>query len=174
MNADGNDGLVKGKCSQRKESSPLNDKRKSLVLVNHFKTVPVKAFTAKDNSKNLIDMLSTCYGAAGNRWANFVAVDFYKKCQGGGAFEATDKLNWRLMCGCDDLHACAVSLFTNLLVIWFNCGTFIMFNMLYQLYMNLCIKLLETIGIYKLIDTPMLKNMNVVYMNALLSYVRKS
>lgn len=23
-------------------------------------------------------MLKTCYGAAGNRWANFVAVDYYK------------------------------------------------------------------------------------------------
>ncbi|CAL0315252.1 unnamed protein product [Lupinus luteus] len=103
----GNGGMVKGKCSQRKESSPLNDKTKSLVLVNHFKTIPLKAFTAKDNSEKLIDMLSTCYDAAGNRWANFVAVNFYKRCQGGGAFEATDKLNGRLMCGSDDLLACA-------------------------------------------------------------------
>lgn len=23
-------------------------------------------------------MLQTCFGAAGNRWANFVAVDYYK------------------------------------------------------------------------------------------------
>ncbi|KAF1863874.1 hypothetical protein Lal_00030996 [Lupinus albus] len=104
----GNDGEVKGKCSQRQESSPLNDKTKSLVLVNHFRTVPVKALAAKDNSHDLIDMLSTCYGAAGNRWANFVAVDFYKRCQGGGPFEATDKLNGRLICGCDDLQACSL------------------------------------------------------------------
>ncbi|CAL0315249.1 unnamed protein product [Lupinus luteus] len=103
----GSDGLVKAKCTNRKESSTLNDERKSLVLVNHFRTIPVKALAAKSNSQDLIDMLSTCYGAAGNRWANFVAVDFYKTCQGGGAFEATDKLNGRLMCGCDDLQDCA-------------------------------------------------------------------
>ncbi|CAL0315250.1 unnamed protein product [Lupinus luteus] len=110
----GHGGLVKGQCSQRKESSPLNDKTKSLVLVNHFQTVSLKAFTAKGNSKDIMDMLSTCYDAAGNRWANFVAVDFYKRCQGGGAFEAIDKLNGRLMCGSDELQACAVSLFTSL------------------------------------------------------------
>ncbi|KAF1863731.1 hypothetical protein Lal_00030821 [Lupinus albus] len=108
MNADGNGGLVKGRCSQRKESKPLNDKTKSLILVNHFRTVPVRALTFNSNSQDLIDMLSTCYSAAGNRWANFVAVNFYKRCHGGGPFEATDKLNGRLICGCDDLQACAL------------------------------------------------------------------
>ncbi|KAE9595677.1 putative PLC-like phosphodiesterase, TIM beta/alpha-barrel domain-containing protein [Lupinus albus] len=132
----GNGGLVKGRCSQRKESKPLNDKTKSLILVNHFRTVPVRALTFNSNSQDLIDMLSTCYSAAGNRWANFVAVNFYKRCHGGGPFEATDKLNGRLICGCDDLQACAVSLFT-LLVTWFNCCTFTMFHMPYQLYLNL-------------------------------------
>ena len=48
------------------------------MLVNYFRTAPFKPVTCEDNSGGLIDMLHTCYGAAGNRWANFVAVDFYK------------------------------------------------------------------------------------------------
>ncbi|GER49290.1 PLC-like phosphodiesterases superfamily protein [Striga asiatica] len=48
------------------------------------------------NSGNLDDMLETCYAAAGNRWANFVAVDFYKRSEGGGTFKATDMLNGEL------------------------------------------------------------------------------
>lgn len=48
------------------------------MLVNYFRTAPLKPITCEDNSGGLIDMLQTCYGAAGNRWANFVAVDFYK------------------------------------------------------------------------------------------------
>ena len=67
-----------GSCPNRAESSPLDDKSKSLVLVNYFRTTPFKPITCAENSGGLIDMLKTCYGAAGNRWANFVAVDYYK------------------------------------------------------------------------------------------------
>ena len=67
-----------GSCSNRGESSPLNDKTKSLVLVNYFSSVPIKQLSCQFNSDDLTSMLNTCYGAAGNRWANFVAVDFYK------------------------------------------------------------------------------------------------
>lgn len=75
---DGDDGIRRGNCTNRGESSALNDKTKSLVLVNYFMTTPLKVPTCELNSKTLIDMLNTCHGAAGNRWANFVAVNFYK------------------------------------------------------------------------------------------------
>ncbi|XP_011099035.1 PI-PLC X domain-containing protein At5g67130-like [Sesamum indicum] len=103
----GDDGMKAGECSNRGESSALNDKSKSLVLVNYFRSVPVKALACVQNSGDLLDMLQTCYGAAGNRWANFVAVDFYKRSEGGGTFEATDMLNGELLCGCKDVHSCA-------------------------------------------------------------------
>lgn len=67
-----------GRCPNRGESSPLNDKSKSLVLVNFFGSIPLKDLSCEDNSADLINMLNTCSGAAGNRWANFVAVDYYK------------------------------------------------------------------------------------------------
>ncbi|OAY77956.1 PI-PLC X domain-containing protein [Ananas comosus] len=54
------------------------------------------------NSMGLVDMLNTCYIASGHRWANFVAVNYYKRSDGGGAFQATDMLNGRLLCGCQD------------------------------------------------------------------------
>lgn len=104
----GSKGMEPGECPKRNESSPLNDHTKSLVLVNHFKTVPVKLTACEHNSGELIDMLRTCYAAAGNRWANFVAVDFYKRSAGGGAFQAVDTLNGELLCGSNDIHACAV------------------------------------------------------------------
>ncbi|XP_004491886.1 PI-PLC X domain-containing protein At5g67130 isoform X5 [Cicer arietinum] len=102
----GDDGMKEGNCSNRAESDTLNDKTKSLVLVNYFRSNPFKQLSCKDNAGGLINMLHTCYGAAGNRWANFVAVDFYKKSQGGGAFQAVDTLNGKLLCGCDDVHSC--------------------------------------------------------------------
>lgn len=102
----GDDGMKKGSCSNRGESSALNDKSKSLVLVNYFRSVSVKLLACGQNSQNLINMLQTCYGAAGNRWANFVAVDYYKRSEGGGAFQAVDRLNGELLCGCTDVQAC--------------------------------------------------------------------
>ncbi|KAK9676047.1 hypothetical protein RND81_11G050100 [Saponaria officinalis] len=74
----GNQGMEPGRCPKRNESSALNDRTKSLVLVNHFKTIPMKLTTCEDNSRQLIKTLQTCYLAAGHRWANFVAVDYYK------------------------------------------------------------------------------------------------
>lgn len=70
--------MEKGRCPKREESSAMNDKTKSLVLVNHFRTIPTKRLSCIDNSKSLLSMLSTCYLESGQRWANFVAVDFYK------------------------------------------------------------------------------------------------
>jgi len=149
--SDGDGGRKAGSCPSRAESSALNDKSKSLVLVNYFRSAPLKAITCEDNSGGLIDMLQTCYVAAGNRWANYVAVDYYKvelchifcfhyyfllfaaetflfihanisynlgiivqRSEGGGSFKAVDTLNGKLLCGCNDVHACVVknSLFT--------------------------------------------------------------
>ncbi|GFP79794.1 pi-plc x domain-containing protein at5g67130 [Phtheirospermum japonicum] len=106
----GDDGMEAGKCLNRSESSALTDTTKSLVLVNYFRSIPLKPMACVQNSADLTDMLTTCYGAAGNRWPNFVAVDFYKKSEGGGTFKATDMLNGELLCGCNDVHSCIVSL----------------------------------------------------------------
>lgn len=76
--ADGDGGMNAGSCPNRAESSPLDDKSKSLVLVNYFESIPLKQTACENNSGDLINMLKTCYNAAGNRWANFVAVDYYK------------------------------------------------------------------------------------------------
>ncbi|KAK8694346.1 hypothetical protein V6N13_071900 [Hibiscus sabdariffa] len=102
----GDGGMKAGSCPNRAESSSLADKTKSLVLVNYFRSDPIKLETCVDNSGNLINMLQTCHAAAGNRWANFVAVDYYKRSEGGGSFQAVDTLNGKLLCGCNDVHAC--------------------------------------------------------------------
>ncbi|XP_019057048.1 PREDICTED: PI-PLC X domain-containing protein At5g67130 [Tarenaya hassleriana] len=102
----GDDGEKRNECRNRGESAPLTDKTKSLVLVNHFKSFPVKALSCGDNSEGLLDVIQTCYNAAGNRWANFVAVDFYKVSDGAGVFRALDKLNGEILCGGEDVHLC--------------------------------------------------------------------
>nr|CAN73150.1 hypothetical protein VITISV_007143 [Vitis vinifera] len=102
----GDGGLQSGNCTARGESPPLNDMTKSLVLVNYFLSVPLKLPTCELNSKTLLSMLDTCHGAAGNRWANFVAVDFYKRSDGGGTFQAVDTMNGELLCGSRDVRAC--------------------------------------------------------------------
>nr|CAD1822588.1 unnamed protein product [Ananas comosus var. bracteatus] len=103
----GDDGMEAGKFFNRAESSLLNDTTKSLVLVNYFPTIPVKLTSCLQNSMGLMDMLNTCYIASGHRWANFAAVNYYKRSDGGGAFQATDMLNGRLLCGCQDVHNCS-------------------------------------------------------------------
>lgn len=75
---DGDEGLRNESCPSRGESAPLDDKTKSLVFVNLFLSVPIKLAACEINSRDLLGMLDKCHGAAGNRWANFVAVDFYK------------------------------------------------------------------------------------------------
>ncbi|KAL0377619.1 UNVERIFIED_CONTAM: PI-PLC X domain-containing protein [Sesamum radiatum] len=55
----GDDGMKAGECSNRGESSALNDKSKSLVLVNYFRSVPVKALACVQNSGDLLDMLQS-------------------------------------------------------------------------------------------------------------------
>ncbi|KAL2335415.1 hypothetical protein Fmac_016628 [Flemingia macrophylla] len=102
----GDGGMKAGSCPKRAESSSLDDKSKSLVLVNYFRSIPLKAVTCIDNSGGLIDMLQTCHNAAGNRWANYVAVDYYKRSEGGGSFKAVDTLNGEQVCGCNDVHSC--------------------------------------------------------------------
>lgn len=76
--ADGDGGMKEGNCPNRAESSPMNDKTKSLVLVNYFRSIALKPLACVQNSEDLLDILMTCHAAAANRWANFVAVDFYK------------------------------------------------------------------------------------------------
>nr|GEX73237.1 hypothetical protein [Tanacetum cinerariifolium] len=58
------------------------------------------------NSGGLLNMTKMCYSDSGNRWANFLAVDFYKRSEGGGTFQAVDLLNGERLCGCNDVHSC--------------------------------------------------------------------
>ncbi|PIN27178.1 hypothetical protein CDL12_00038 [Handroanthus impetiginosus] len=103
----GDDGMIGGSCANRQESSPLNDKHKSLVLMNYFPSLSSKKNACVHNSQDLLQMLQTCHHAAGERWPNFLAVDFYKRSEGGGTFQAVDILNGELVCGRKDVHDCA-------------------------------------------------------------------
>lgn len=76
--ADGDDGMVAGSCPNRAESSAMNTKSRSLIIQNYFPTDPNTTEACVDNSASLTSMMKTCYVAAGNRWPNFIAVDFYQ------------------------------------------------------------------------------------------------
>ncbi|KAI3452191.1 hypothetical protein Pfo_008856 [Paulownia fortunei] len=104
----GDDGMIPRICVNRQESAALNDKRKSLFLVNYFRSIPSKKVACVHNSEDLLNMLQICHHAAGERWPNFLAVDFYKRSEGGGTFQAVDTLNGELLCGRKDVHQCAV------------------------------------------------------------------
>lgn len=39
---------------------------------------------------------------------NFFSPNLMQRSDGGGAFQALDTLNGKLLCGCDDVHACLV------------------------------------------------------------------
>uniref|UniRef100_J3LXY2 Phosphatidylinositol-specific phospholipase C X domain-containing protein n=2 Tax=Oryza brachyantha TaxID=4533 RepID=J3LXY2_ORYBR len=102
----GTKGMIKGRCPNRAESAAMNDLSRSLVLVNYFRDLPNFPVACKDNSAELLAMLTACHDLSADRWANFIAVDFYKRSDGGGAAEATDKANAGLICGCDSISAC--------------------------------------------------------------------
>ncbi|KAF5766312.1 putative PLC-like phosphodiesterase, TIM beta/alpha-barrel domain superfamily [Helianthus annuus] len=105
-NEPGDPGVKQGSCSNRKESKPLASKAASLFLQNYFPTIPVQAEACKENSAPLTDMVATCYKAAGNTMPNFLAVNFYMRSDGGGVFDALDRMNGQTLCGCVSVTAC--------------------------------------------------------------------
>ncbi|RWW12859.1 hypothetical protein GW17_00023455 [Ensete ventricosum] len=102
----GDQGMNPGSCPNRAESSLMSTTSKSLVLMNYFRTDPSLTNACTDNSDLLLSMLKTCHDLSANRWANFVAVDFYMK---GDAPEAVDVANGHMVCGCDNIAYCKVS-----------------------------------------------------------------
>ncbi|XP_058192228.1 PI-PLC X domain-containing protein At5g67130-like [Rhododendron vialii] len=94
-------------CTKRDDDlSPLEEKRKSLVLLNYHSTPIFARYYNEMNSKDLMNATHKCYTTASNNWANFIAVDYGKGIDVRPAFQAVDFLNGKLLCGCDDVNSC--------------------------------------------------------------------
>ena len=78
VHTDGDGGMSSRSCRRRAESLALRNRTRSLVLVNYFHTVPLGVTACAEHSVGLADVLRACHAAAGDRWANFLAVDYYK------------------------------------------------------------------------------------------------
>ncbi|KAL6227378.1 hypothetical protein ACLB2K_001336 [Fragaria x ananassa] len=104
-NESGDPGVKPGLCPKRKESKALTSKSASLFFQNYFPTFPVETEACKEHSTPLQAMVGTCYKAAG-RMPNFLAVNFYMRSDGGGVFDAVDRMNGPTLCGCSTLAAC--------------------------------------------------------------------
>ncbi|KAK9948958.1 hypothetical protein M0R45_004510 [Rubus argutus] len=104
-NKPGDPGVKPGSCPKRKESKALNSKSASLFFQNYFASYPVEAEACKEHSAALGAMVGTCYKAAGVM-PNFLAVNFYLRSDGGGVFDAVDRMNGATLCGCSTITAC--------------------------------------------------------------------
>ncbi|EFJ18358.1 hypothetical protein SELMODRAFT_420210 [Selaginella moellendorffii] len=93
----GDDGMKNGSCRNRDESPPLASRSVSLFVENYFPTTPFEPRECKDHGQSLRAMLDVCAKSSGNRYANFLAVNFYAQSEGGGTFQAVDTLNSKLM-----------------------------------------------------------------------------
>ncbi|CAI9101915.1 OLC1v1000077C1 [Oldenlandia corymbosa var. corymbosa] len=105
----GKGGMEAGKCPNRGESPAMNTTTRSLIVMNYFPDSPDVTQACKHNSAPLMDMLNTCYEASGKRWPNYIAVDFYKRSDGGGAPQVVDRANGQMICGCPNILSCRVS-----------------------------------------------------------------
>lgn len=107
-NESGDPGVAAGSCHNRKESKSLNSKSSSLFLMNYFPTMPVQSDACKEHSAPLADMVGTCLKASGNMMPNFIAVNYYMRSDGGGVFDAVDRMNGQALCGCSTVSQCQV------------------------------------------------------------------
>ncbi|KAH0847883.1 hypothetical protein HID58_091675 [Brassica napus] len=96
----GNGGMRPGVCTNRPESAAMGDQSRSLVLVNYFPDTADLMGSCKQNSAPLLDAIQKCQEASGQRWPNFIAVDFYKENMPYGTCEKREeptKLDSKLM-----------------------------------------------------------------------------